>query len=69
MVKLWRWAGVILIYLFLEWVYNQHLLEVLSYTHITTESFQKTEVFGKVIASLGINLFLIKIFQYRFRFF
>lgn len=58
------WTGVIITYLFVEWIYNQHLLDILLLDHISNNSFNNTEIFGKLIASFGINLFLIKIFNY-----
>lgn len=58
------WTGVIITYLFVEWIYNQHLLDILLLEHISNKSFNNTEIFGKLIASFGINLFLLKIFNY-----
>lgn len=58
------WTSVIITYLFLEWIYNQHLLEILSLKSISSNSFSNTEIFGKIIASLGINLFFLKLFKY-----
>ena len=63
-ISLLLWTGVIITYLLVEWVYNQHLLEILLRENISSEQFERTEVFGKIIASLGINLFFIKIFHY-----
>lgn len=43
-------------YLFVEWIYNQHLLTLLTYDYISPEDFEFTEFFGKTIASIGLNL-------------
>lgn len=58
------WTSLIITYLFVEWVYNQHLLQILSLDNINSTAFERTELFGKLIASFGINLFLIKVFKY-----
>lgn len=56
-------TSVVFCYLFVEWIYNQHLLVLLSYDYINPENFQFTEVFGKAIASFGLNLILNSIFK------
>lgn len=56
-------TSVVFSYLFVEWVYNQHLLILLSYDHINPEDFQFTEIFGKTIASFGLNLIINSAFQ------
>lgn len=56
-------TGVVFCYLFVEWIYNQHLLVLLSYDYINPENFQFTEVFGKAIASFGLNLIINSIFK------
>lgn len=58
-----RWTVVILVYLFAEWVYNQHLLQLLEYPSVTAQQFEWTEMFGKAIASIGFNLVLIKCYR------
>lgn len=54
---------VICSYLFVEWIYNQHLLVILAYDVINPEDFEKTEIFGKIIASLGLNLIVSNFFK------
>lgn len=56
-------TGVVFSYLFVEWIYNQHLLILLSYDHINPDDFQFTEMFGKAIASFGINLIVNSLFK------
>lgn len=56
-------TGVVFSYLFVEWIYNQHLLVLLSYDHIKPEDFQFTEIFGKAIASFGLNLIINSLFK------
>ena len=56
-------TSVVFSYLFVEWIYNQHLLILLSYDHISPEDFQFTEIFGKAIASFGINLIVNSLFK------
>ena len=58
-----RWTVIILAYLFAEWVYNQHLLQLLEYSSVTAQQFQWTEMFGKAIASVGFNLVLVKCYR------
>ncbi len=58
------WSLLIVLYLFVEWIYNQHLLVVLSYDTIKPSSFELTEIFGKLVASIGINLIIKKLFKY-----
>lgn len=55
--------GLIISYLFVEWIYNQHLLMLLSIDKINPNSFYYTEVFGKSIASFGINLILLNFYN------
>ena len=59
----WAWTFVILTYLFVEWVYNQHLLHLLQYPAITAQQFEWTEMFGKAIAAVGLNLVLAKCYR------
>ena len=59
----WRWTLVIFAYLFVEWVYNQHLLELVQYSSVTALQFEWTEMFGKAIASVGLNLVLAKCYR------
>lgn len=56
-------TGVVFSYLFVEWIYNQHLLILLSYDYINPEDFQFTEMFGKLIASFGLNLIINSLFK------
>lgn len=58
-----RWTLIILTYLFVEWVYNQHLLELVQYPSVTARQFEWTEMFGKAIASVGLNLVLAKCYR------
>ena len=55
-----RWTLIILAYLGLEWVYNQHLLVLMTFDTITSSQLEWTETFGKGIASIGLSLVLIK---------
>jgi hypothetical protein len=55
-----RWTLVILAYLGLEWVYNQHLLVLMTFDTITLSQLEWTEAFGKGIASIGLSLVFIK---------
>lgn len=57
------WTVIILGYLFMEWVYNQHLLHLLEYPSVTAAQFEWTEMFGKAIASVGLNLVLAKCYR------
>lgn len=57
------WTFIILSYLFVEWVYNQHLLQLLEYPSVTAQQFEWTEIFGKAIASVGLNLVLAKCYK------
>lgn len=63
------WTGIIITYLFVEWIYNQHLLEVLLREKISPQAFENTEIFGKIIASFGINFFFYKLFKYSYKYF
>lgn len=57
-------TSVVFCYLFVEWIYNQHLLVLLSYDYIDPDNFQFTEMFGKIIASFGLNLIVNSIFKH-----
>ncbi len=59
----WAWTFVVLTYLFVEWVYNQHLLHLLEYPAVTAQQFEWTEMFGKTIAAVGLNLVLAKCYR------
>lgn len=56
-------TSVVFSYLFVEWIYNQHLLVLLSYDYIDPDHFQFTEMFGKAIASFGLNLIINSLFK------
>lgn len=57
------WTVIILAYLGVEWVYNQHLMQLLQYPSVTPAQFEWTEMFGKAIASVGLNLVLCKCYR------
>lgn len=57
------WTCLILAYLGVEWVYNQHLLILLTMSSISSEQFHWSEVFGKAVASFGFSLVLMKVLQ------
>ena len=57
------WTCLILAYLGVEWIYNQHLLILLTLSSITSEQFHWSEVFGKGIAAFGFSLVLMKMFK------
>jgi hypothetical protein len=61
--KLLYSTSIVFCYLFIEWIYNQHLLILLSYDYINPDHFQFTEMFGKAIASFGLNLIINNIFK------
>lgn len=54
---------VVFCYLSVEWFYNQHLLVLLAYDYINPEHFRFTEIFGKAIASFGLNLIINGFFK------
>lgn len=54
---------LVLTYLFVEWIYNQHLLVLLSYDSINPDNFEVTERFGKSIASFGLTLIFYHIYK------
>ena len=60
-----KWTLVILSYLFIEWVYNQHLLAVISIRSLDLDHFYLTEAFGKCVASIGVNLVIFKLVNYK----
>lgn len=61
--KLFLSTSVVFSYLFIEWLYNQHLLILLSYDYINPKDFQLTEILGKLIASFGLNLIINSAFK------
>ena len=62
---LFFWTFIVLSYLFIEWIYNQHLLSLLTITSIKPNNFYYTEIFGKIIASIGLNLIIKETFRYK----
>lgn len=62
---LFFWTMLIVCYLFVEWIYNQHLLRVVTYSDISPDNFELTETFGKCIASFGLNLVIKEVFKYK----
>lgn len=57
------WSSVLLVYLFLEWVYNQHLLLLVQYPLVSASQFEWTEIFGKSLAAIGINLIIVRLYR------
>ena len=62
---LFFWTFIVLSYIFVEWIYNQHLLSLLIITSIKPNNFYYTEIFGKIIASIGLNLIIKETFRYK----
>lgn len=60
-----QWTLAVSIYLVVEWFYNQHLLELLTYPDINEDQFNVTEVFGKILAAFGINFVIKELFKYK----
>lgn len=60
-----QWSLAVSIYLVIEWFYNQHLLQLLTYPDINEDQFNVTEVFGKILAAFGINFVIKELFKYK----
>jgi len=58
------WTILVLCYIFVEWIFNQHLLDVMSKSSIDLDNFSKTILLGKIILSIGLNLIIKGIYQY-----
>lgn len=59
------WTVLIGCYIFIEWIFNQHLLHVMSLPNVPISSFDNTIIFGKLTLALGLNLIIKGIYQYK----
>jgi hypothetical protein len=59
------WTALVGCYIFIEWIFNQHFLQVMSSDNIPVNSFEKTILIGKITLSIGLNLIIKGIYQYK----
>lgn len=59
------WTALIGCYIIVEWIFNQHLLSVMSLEDIIPKDFGKTVLIGKILLSLGLNLIIRGLYQYK----
>jgi hypothetical protein len=59
------WTALVGCYIFVEWIFNQHLLHVMSFAHIPIDSFDNTIILGKLTLAIGLNLIFKGIYQYK----
>lgn len=59
------WTALVGCYIFVEWIFNQHLLHVMSFANIPLDSFDNTIIFGKLTLAIGLNLIIKGIYQYK----
>jgi hypothetical protein len=59
------WTTLVVIYIFIEWIFNQHLLHVMSLDEISGKDFSKTVLIGKITLSIGLNLIIKGLYQYK----
>lgn len=59
------WTALVGCYIFVEWIFNQHLLHVMSFSQIPIDSFDNTIILGKLTLAIGLNLIIKGIYQYK----
>lgn len=58
------WTILVICYIFIEWVFNQHLMHVMSFAEISIEDFGTTVLIGKITLSIGISLIIKGLYRY-----